>query len=119
MHNVKYFGQCAIMIKNSLVSRSIKEALTIIDSRKAEECYTQRKFGFKADFIDFKARNVFSTKIATTLIIKCTNTFNPDSARNVINNKQNIGSECARHNNSEIWDHVVRCRETKRLGTNS
>jgi len=93
----------------------MKELVRITDSRKIEDGYVQRKFGYKAAFIDIEARNAFSIKLVTTSIIKCTNGYNPYGARQAMINKQLIGSECPRCNELETWDHVVRCKETKHL----
>ena len=62
--------------------------------------------------VSLKARNVFSTKLATTLVAKCAN---PHGVRQAMINNQIIGSECPRCNELETWDYVVQCRETKHL----
>ena len=39
VHNIKFFSQHAIIRENSITSRSIKEAVRIIDSRTVEESH--------------------------------------------------------------------------------
>ena len=38
--------------------------------------------------------------------------INPYGVRNEMISKKTIGNECPRCSNIEIWDHVIKCKET-------
>ena len=95
--NIKYVGQYAITHDKRIVSRSIKEIIRTTDSKRMEMKYAKRKLGYKSDFIDIDARDVFKTKQVSTSIIKCANAVNHYGVRNRLINKQTIGDECPRY----------------------
>ena len=86
--NIRFLGTYALKKGQMIISRSVKEAIRIIDAQEVENDYVQRKFGHQADFIDAEARAAFTTKTTTTSMIKCANAFNHYGVRDkMINNK--------------------------------
>ena len=64
------------------------------------------------DLYDIDARNVFVKSKVTTSIIKCANGVNPYRVRNNIINQQICRSKCPRYSEVEIWEYVIKCKET-------
>jgi len=73
------------------------------------------KFPNNYDFIDGAARNAFSNKKVTSSMIACSHGYNHYGLREVLINKNNIGSKCPRCSETETWDHVVKCSKTIEL----
>ena len=54
----------------------LKEAIRIVDGRKSEQDYANRRLKVYSNIIDVEARNAFNAKKVTASIIKCANAFN-------------------------------------------
>ena len=68
VHSIRCLVQCVLVSEDSIVSRSIKEFIRIIDGKKIKEACVKRKFGYKVCFIDIETRNAFSAKLTTALV---------------------------------------------------
>jgi hypothetical protein len=112
MTNIKYYGNYAIMYKGVIMSRNIQEILRIIDSRQYERKHGQHKLGYKYNFVDIEARNVFKMSDVTPSMIKCSHGFNHYGLRDSLINKEMTEEYCPRCDMVETWDHVIRCAKT-------
>ena len=54
-------------------------------------------------------------KTVTALMIKFSNGYKHYRVRNALINNNIINSECPRYSKTEMWDHIIRCKETKNL----
>ena len=63
--NMKFFGYCALKVKDKIVTNSVHKAIRITDIRTVEYQYALKKYGRKLDFIDLEARNAFPIKEVT------------------------------------------------------
>ena len=113
VHNIKFIGSFAITQKGVIVSRSIKEAIRIIDAKKSEMNYAKDRFGAKIEFVDVNAREAFKTKSISTSMLKCASGYNHYGVRHQMINNNMVGSECPRCSDPETWDHVITCHFTK------
>ena len=91
--------------------RSIKEVIRIIDVREEEKKYVNKKFRYKADFIDIEARNSFQMSKVTISMIKYANGYNYYELRDVMINNYMVEAYYLKCNLVETWDHVIKCRE--------
>ena len=82
---------------------------------ESEKEYVHEKIGYNSEYVDVEARNAFLSNMITSSIIKCANGYNQYGQRDALINKQRIDHECPRCSRSESWEHIVQCRETKRL----
>ena len=72
----------------------IKEVLRIIDVREKEKEYVSLKYGYRKEFIDMEARNVFQTGKVTSSMIKCAHRFNHYGLGEAIINNNMVESMC-------------------------
>ena len=110
--NLKYYGNYALMYQGVIISRSIQETLRIIDAKNNEKKYGDHKLGYKYNFVDTEARNVFKTQNVTTSMIKCAHGFNHFGLRDSLINNKMAEEYCPRCDMIETWDHVVKCSRT-------
>ena len=94
--NIKYSGCYEMKHKDIRITRSIKEGFQIIDAEKEERDYMKQKFLYHYEFIDFDARNAFTSGSITTAMIKCTYGFNQYASRDKIINYRATVDECPR-----------------------
>ena len=87
--NIKYVGCYAVEIRNVTVTNSVKEMMQIADRKKAMVDYVKKKFPNNYDFVNIRARNVFSSKRVTSSMIVCLHGFNHYCLRDVILNNNN------------------------------
>ena len=92
--NIKFYRCYGLQREGIVQSRSIKEAIRIIDAREEEKKYIEKKFEYKADFIDIEARNSFQTNKVTTSIIKCAYRYNHYGLRDAIINNNIVEVNC-------------------------
>ena len=83
-------------------SNSVNEILRIVDTRKLEKSYANKKYSSRIDFIDIEARNTFSIKDVVASMIKCANGYNHYSVRESIINKNIIRNKCLRYSEIEM-----------------
>ena len=57
--NIKFYRYYSLHKNGTVQSRSIQEAIRITDTQEVEHKYVKKKFGYKKDFIDIEARNIF------------------------------------------------------------
>ena len=75
----------------------------------------KKKYKYNAEFIDIKARNIFSNKSITASMITCSYRYNHYDVRNAMINQNLIDSECPQCNKLEIWDYIIKYPITKEL----
>ena len=78
--------------------RSTNAVLRMIDAQEEELRHAKKKYGYKVDFIDLEARNMFSANKVITSMIKCTNSFNHYGLRHTMINNNMIEANCSRCN---------------------
>ena len=83
--------------------------------KEYERRYAKKKLGYKYDFIDTKARNLFNSNEVTPSIIKYAHRFNHFGLRDSMINNNMVEAYCLRCDNIETWDHVIKCKETIKL----
>jgi len=113
--NIKFEGRYCLRRDGKIQSRAIKEIIRIADAREEEKEYAKEKFNHRAEFIDMEARNAFSTGEVTTAMIKLAHGFNHYGLRDAMINDQMFDATCPRCEETETWDHVIKCRKTLQM----
>jgi len=113
--NVKYYDCYDLMRKENIISRSIQEVTRIVDAKKAERQYGQKKLGYKYDFVDLEAQNASRSNDIIPSIVKYAHGFNHFGLRDSMINNNMIEAYCSRFHSLETWDYVVKCDETIEL----
>ena len=84
----------------------------MIDAREEENKYVEKKYRHKKDFIDMEVRNSFQMSKVTISMIKYAHGYNHHRLRDAMINNYVVEAHCPRCNLVEIWDHIIKCRET-------
>ena len=88
--NIKYYGNYVLMYKGIIASRAIQEVIRVIDGKRAEQQYAKKKIGYRYEFVDAEARNIFNSRVVTPSMIKCTYRFNQFGLRDLMINKNMV-----------------------------
>ena len=116
--NLKFYGSYSLVYDGNIIARSVQETLRIVDARSSEEAYHKEKLGYRYNFVDYEARDVFKVKDITPSIIKCTYGYNHYGLRDALLNNNMVEERCPRCNSIETWDHVVKCTSTIEIRRN-
>ena len=104
--NIKYFSKYALVKKNKLISRAIRESLRKIDAIKAENNHTEIKYKEKSKLIDIGAMKYFTNRQSISSIKYCYG-FNHYAAREKTINRGLASKEYSQCSKRETWCHVV------------
>ena len=87
----------------------------MINVENSEENCAKAKFGHKTESVDVKARSVFKINKITTPMIKCAHGRNHYGEIDRLTNDDVTNQECPRCDETESWDHVNKCKHTKKI----
>ena len=68
---MKFYSNYGLKRENGVKLRAINKITRIIDTEDSKNEYIKKKYGYKYDFIDKKARNTFKVGRVIISMIKC------------------------------------------------
>ena len=113
--NITFYGSYNVTRAGEMQSKAVNEVVRIVDAREEESKHVEKKYGHKKEFIDIEARNAFKIGKVTPSMMKCAHGYNHYGVREAMINNNMVDSMCPRCEQVETWDHVIKCKETRRL----
>ena len=108
---MKCFRCCVMSANGNVMSRSTKEAMRIIDTKKKEDECAKEKFGHNHDFADVEARNSFRN--CATSIIKYLYRYDHCGLRDALIDNNMIEAICSRCFEIETWENIIKHSKSK------